>query len=211
MVNDLPLSWVTSTLEAEATRVGFAKHADPSRLYVPKNKGGLALPSISSLYQKQRASVACLALTSKDPTVRHTATLEIKREEQLSRAKFQPMIMARNSWQADPNANKRTLTRRTKAAIMEEDTERRLRHARGLEHQGQLLRATDDKAAEIWTSAALQLPPLVLKFCMNAAQDTLPHNSNLACGRGMMASHQLASCMEKDKLCYMSSTTAPQP
>ena len=118
--------------------------------------------------------------TLKDPTVRYTTSLEIRREDELNRPKFKPMITARDIWQKDPSANKKTLTRKMKAAIMECDVERRLQHAKRLEHQGQLLRAADDKAAEIWTSAVLQLPPLVLKFTMNAAQDTLPHNPNLA-------------------------------
>ena len=65
---------------------------------------------------------------------------------------------------------------------MENDAQRRLQHARGLEHQGQLLRATDEKAADIWFSA-VQLPPQVLSFSLNAAQDTLPHNVNLALWR----------------------------
>ena len=123
MVNDLPISWITSTLEAEATQflkrwVKLARPADPSRLYLPTSKGGLALPSISALYQKQRASLACQILTSTDPTVRHTATLGISREEELSRPKFKPMTVVRDTWQKDPSANRKALTRRTKVTIM---------------------------------------------------------------------------------------------
>ena len=91
---------------------------------------------------------------------------------------------------------------------MGNDTERRLHHARGLEHQGQLLRATDDKAAEMWSSAVMQLPPQVLSFSMNAVQDTLPHNANLAlwrkkdglsdacklCGKRQTLPHILKQC-----------------
>ena len=161
----------------------LARPADPSRLYLPRSKGGLALPSINALYQKQRASLACQILTSTDPTVRHTATLGIRREEELSRPKFKPMTVARDTWQKDPSANRKALTRRTKATIMENDAQRRLQHARGLEHQGQLLRATEDKASDIWSSAVQQLPPQVLSFSLNAAQDTLPHNANLALWR----------------------------
>ena len=89
MANELPMSWIMCTLEAEATRylkkwVGLAKHADPSRFYLPKKQGGLELPSISALYQKQSASVACQMLTSHDPAVRHITTLEIRREETLN-------------------------------------------------------------------------------------------------------------------------------
>ena len=54
---------------------------------------------------------------------------------------------------------------------MENDAQRRLQHARGLERQGQLLRATDNKATYIWSSAVQQLPSLVLSFSLNAAQE----------------------------------------
>ena len=51
---DLPTSWVTSSLEAMATRYlkkwsGLARSANTARLYLPKTEGGLALPSISLL------------------------------------------------------------------------------------------------------------------------------------------------------------------
>ena len=91
---------------------------------------------------------------------------------------------------------------------MKNDAETRLQHARGLEHQGQLLRTIDDKAANTWSSAVQQLPPLVVTFAMNAAQNTLPHNANLAlwkrkddlsdacklCGERQSLSHVLNHC-----------------
>ena len=54
-VNNVPLSWITRTMEATATRYlkrwsGLARSADPSRLYLPPSKGGLNLPSICQLY-----------------------------------------------------------------------------------------------------------------------------------------------------------------
>ena len=100
MANDL-MSWVKITLEAAATRflkrwVELARPADPSRLYLPKRNGGLELPSISTLYKKQCASVACQILTSRDPIVRHTATLEIRSEADLNRPTHRPMIATRD-------------------------------------------------------------------------------------------------------------------
>ena len=90
-VNKLPLSWVTRTLEATATRFlktwsGLAKTADTARLYLPQFQGGINLPPISLLYRKQHVSQACQLLASKDPAVRFTTTVEIKREEALQRA-----------------------------------------------------------------------------------------------------------------------------
>jgi len=105
-VNDLPIPWITSTMEADTTWflkrwVKLVRSADPSRL----------LPSISAFYQKQHASSM-----------------------------------------PDSVIIRKALTRRTKVTTMENDVQRRLQHGRGLEHQGQLLRATDYKAADIWSS-----------------------------------------------------------
>ena len=87
-VNQFPMSWVTSTLEAVATRflkrwVGLAKPADPSRLYLPKMEGGLGLPAISTIYRKQQASVASLLLTSPDPIIQHTVKLAVSIESKI--------------------------------------------------------------------------------------------------------------------------------
>ena len=78
---ELPISWVSSTLEAKATQFlkkwsGLAKSADPSRLYLPRNCGGLQLPSLSLLYRKLRSSQAALLLTSSDPVTRHVTTIK---------------------------------------------------------------------------------------------------------------------------------------
>ncbi len=55
-VNDLPLSWMTSKLEAQATKYlkrwsGLAKPADTARLYLPKSSGGLGLQPLSLLFK----------------------------------------------------------------------------------------------------------------------------------------------------------------
>ena len=187
-VNTLPISWVMSRLEATATRflkkwVGLARPADPSRLYLPKAEGGLGLPSISAVYRKQQASVASLLLTSSDPTVQHTTKLAIEKERRLCRPLHQPLLEVREIWQGDPGISRKSLTKRARAQVTADDAERRLDHAKGLQHQGQLLRATDSEAASIWANAVLQLPPQVMKFSLNGAQDTLPHNANLALWR----------------------------
>ena len=71
----LSLTWVTESLEAEATCflkrwVGLAHSAKPAPLYLPKTKGGLGLPSIVTLWKKQQVSRACQLISSQDPTIR---------------------------------------------------------------------------------------------------------------------------------------------
>ena len=212
-INKFPISCVTTTLEAMATRflkkwVGLARPADQSRLYLPTSEGGLGLPAISTCYRKQQASVASLLLTSPDPIVQHTIKLATRKEESLSRPSHQPMTEVREIWQADPGASRRSLLKRAKANASAKDTDRRMEHARNLPHQGQLLQATESSAASTWSATVLQLPPQVLRFSLNAAQDTLPHNFNLAmwkkrkklsdacklCGQTQTLAHVLNQC-----------------
>ena len=187
-INNLPLSWVTGTLEAAATRFlkrwsGLAKTADTARLYLPQSQGGLNLPPISLLYRKQQVSQACQLLASRDPAVRFTTTVEIRREEALQRATHRPMLAARETLVEDPGMSKRALMTRAKSAMAKEDAEKRMRHAQSLECQGQVFRCSEDGAASIWSKAVQKLPPELLKFSLNAVQDTLPHNANLAMWR----------------------------
>ena len=48
------------------------------------------------------------------------------------------------------------------------------------ERYGETLRVADGEAASQWASALHTLTPFELKFALNACQDTLPDNTNLA-------------------------------
>ena len=117
--------------------------------------------------------------TSRKPLVQHIAHLTIKREQNLHRPIYRQTLEVRDIWQEDPETNK-THLKKAKIQTTERESEKRLEHARDQQHQGQLMRATEDKAARTWSSAVLRLPPEVLSFSLNAGQDTLPHNANLA-------------------------------
>ena len=184
-INQFPISWVKSNLEATATRflkrwVGLARSADPSRLYIPKGEGGLDLPAISVVYKKQQASTASLLVTSSDPIVQHTTKVTIRKEQKIRRPSYRPMIEVRKIWQDDPGASKKSLIKKAKAQVRVDDVDKRLEHAKSLRHQGQLMRVTASKASSIWSSAILHSPSQILKFALNAAQNTLPHNANLS-------------------------------
>ena len=67
-IADLPISWISTVLEAMVTRFlkkwsGLARPADPAHLYLPKIEGGLALPPLSLLYRKMRMSQGVLLMT----------------------------------------------------------------------------------------------------------------------------------------------------
>ena len=79
-----------------------------------------------------------------------------------------------------------------------EDTVTR-QHAKGLPHQGQLVRLVSDGTEEIWSEAisCLQLVPL------NLATDT-PHNSNLDTWRkGDQLANSCKLCGRKQTLIYI--------
>ena len=109
----------------------------------------------------------------------HVTTMEIQREQALQRPKFQPMRLTRDVMVEDPGVSRRGLVARTKAKVARDDTNSRREHVENLPQQGQLTRETDEEAAEVW-SAVNSLPSESLKFALNTASDTLPHNSNLS-------------------------------
>ena len=60
-IYEFPLSWIERQLEGLVTRhlkkwAGLAKSANPNVLYLPKGKGGLEIPSITSLYKSLQVS-----------------------------------------------------------------------------------------------------------------------------------------------------------
>ena len=87
----------------------------------------------------------------------------------------------------DPGASRGVLGRRAKLLLTVEDSASRLKHAKSLPQQGELLRDTPDAAsARIWSAAVEHLSSAATKFILNAASDTLPYNSNLSLwGRGV--------------------------
>ena len=187
-ISELPMSWVAKCLEATTTRYlkkwsGLSRPADPSRLYLPKRNGELDLPNISTLYRKMRTSIACQLLTSRDPITQQVTKIETQKEESQKRAAFKPMLTVRDVMAADPGAKRQLLMKCTRNLVATEDVERRLDHAKSLTAQGQLHHLVDSDAATLWSEVVQKLPPEPMKFALNAAQDTLPHNSNLSLWR----------------------------
>ena len=149
---------------------GLAKCADTTRLYLLQAQG--SLPSFSLLYQKQQVYKACELLASRDPAVRYTSTLETKREEALQRPTHRPMLTARDALAIEPGMTKRALIKRAKSIVCKKDAGKRLQHALSLECQGRVFRCCEDSAASVWSSVVQKLPSELLKFSLNAVQDT---------------------------------------
>ena len=207
-VMELPISWVESTLEAKATQslkrwVGLAKCAETSRLYLPRAQGGLQLPPLTLLYKKLRASQASLLLTSKDRVVQHVVSRLTQHEENQHRTTFRPMVFARDLMAENPGVNRQGLVLQSKSLLMTEDADRRVEHAKSLPCQGQFARGTYDSAAEIWSVAVSSVSSGTLKFIMNAATDTLPHNSNLVLWGRSSVSRNCKLCRQQQTLMHV--------
>ena len=163
--------------------VGPVRSANPPLLlplYLPKAKGGMGLPSIGTIVKKQNISQARQFISSRDPAVRYAATKLTITEQQRRRIKFKPMVVARDALAAYPAMSKNKFSKVAKSMFREEDMEVKLSLMLASERRGEALRIAEGEAAAQWACALENLTPLHLKFALNACQDTLPHNSNLA-------------------------------
>ena len=95
----------------------------------------------------------------------------------------------------DPGVCRSVLGKRAKLLVAEEESAAHLEHAKSLPQQGELLRDTPDQAAaKVWSVAVGYLSSSATKFILNAACDSLPHNSNLSLwGRGVPSGCPLCS------------------
>ena len=218
-IEEFPTSWIRKNLEALATSfvkkwAGLAKSANTAILYLPRKLGGLNLPSISTLHKRLQVSRQAQLLTSADACVRHLAERELHQDLSLSR-RFKASVAVQEVMMMDPDFTRRSLSARAKGYVQASDDDDRLDNLRRLEKEGQMSRLSTPQAAEIWAKAVESLPDEILKFSLNSAVDTLPHNANLhlwkkkensscpLCGEKQSLIHVLNACsVARDKRRY---------
>ena len=181
---NLPISWVEKNLDSLATKflkrwTGLAKSANTCRLYLPKSKGGLQLPSISTTFKKLKCAKAASLMSSRDSLVRHMATQQTLAEASARRQAFKPFQQVVEVMQEDPGASRKTLAAQAKGRVAEVDASVHLEQCRTLSVQGQTVRQFEDRAADLWSQTVLTSPDHMMRFALNAVTDTLPHNANL--------------------------------
>ena len=220
LIQELPTSWVEKELDSRAARYlkqwsGLSKSANMTILHLPHSRGGLNLPQLSTMYRKLQVSRHTQLLTSRDGCVRFLADQCLKRECRLSRLKFRPATQAREVLAARPGGSRKALARAAKALVAEEVNAASLDHWHSLERQGHMGRCMDLECAKVWATVVKALPEEQMKFVLNAALDTLPHNANLhlwqkktssachLCGNNQSLLHVLNNCtMARDLHCY---------
>lgn len=183
-VEVLPISWVERDLQPLATKslkrwAGLARSSNTSILYLPAKRGGLALPSLVSLYKKSQAIRMAQLITSRDPGVRRVAELHLEEERRAQRNKHQPAQLVQDLLPAVQSQSRQAVTRAVKSVIAEEEGDRRHHNLCQLPLQGEMARLWDEASPALWVKAVQGLPPEPLKFALNASLNTLPTNANL--------------------------------
>ena len=101
----------------------------------------------------------------------------------------------------DPDFTRRSLTARAKDYVQAADDVDRLDNLQRLEKEGQMSKLSTPQAAEIRTKTVESLPDEIMKFSLNSAVDTLPHNANLHLWKKESSSCPL--CGEKQSLIHV--------
>ena len=181
---NLPISWVEKNLDTLATKflkrwTGLAKSVNTCCLYLPKNKGGLQTPSISTTFKKIQCAKAASLMSFRDSLIRHLVSQQTLVEASAQWQAFKPFQWVVELMQEDPGASRKTLAARAKGRVAEVDTSVHFERCKALPVQGQTARQFEDRAADLWSQAVLTSPDHVMRFALNAVMDTLPHNANL--------------------------------
>ena len=210
-IEEFPISWVEKNLDPLASRSlkkwsGLARSANTALLHLPGRDGGLNLPLMSSMHKQIQVSRQSRLLTSRDTCVRHMAEKALQKDLSLSRAKFKASKQVREAMSLDPNLSGKHLAKVTKTLVRDEDNDQKRSQLQQLEKQGHMSRCSPSDGAKVWAKALEGIPDEHLKFALNSAVDTLPHNANLQlwrkrdsstcplCGENQTLIHVLNTC-----------------
>ena len=184
LIHEFPITWIEKQVDPLATRylkkwAGLCRSGNTAILYLSNALGGFNLPRLSTLHKKLQVSRQCQLLMSRDGCVRFLADRNLKQELGVGRKKFRPATLARDIISTNPAGNRKSLSRAAKKMVKEDDNSALLENLQRLEQQGQMSRCTDTRCAPVWAGVVRELPDQIMKFSINAAVDSLPHNANL--------------------------------
>ena len=124
----------------------------------------------------------------------------------LSRLKFRASRKVRDAMMHNPDFSRKILTTATNLLIREVDDDHHLQSLQRLEKQGHMSQCSSPDGAKIWAKALEGAKDKHLRFALNSAVDTLPHNANLylwkkridescpLCGERQSLIHVLNTC-----------------
>ena len=103
----------------------------------------------------------------------------LQKDLSLSRPKFRASKEVREAMSLDPDLSGKRLAKVTKQMIRKEADNQKLLNVHRLEKQGNLSRCSPTDGAKVSAKALEAVHDEHLKFPLNSAVDTLPHNANL--------------------------------
>ena len=134
------------------------------------------------------------------------AETALQKDLTLSRLKFRASRKVRDAMINNPDFSRKTLTTATKSLVREDDDDCHLQSLQRLEKQGHMSRCSSPDGGKIWAKALQGVRDEHLRFALNSAVDTLPHNANLflwkkhtddacpLCGERQSLIHVLNTC-----------------
>ena len=150
-----------------------------------------------------KLSHATLLLTSRDRVTQQVARRTLDKESSQRRAQFKPVTYSQKIMAENSGAHQRVLLKQVKNTANVEDATSRRKQAEALLLQGQMLRASNLTADGIWAVAVSKLGSEAMKFALNAASETLPHNNHLARWYRGCCTDQCKLCGKKQTLLHV--------
>ena len=133
----------------------------------------------STFHKRLQVSRQACLLTSPDPCVRLIAERALQKDLSLARPKFRASLEARDVMMNDPNFSRKSVAAATKVLVTEDGEDKCLSSLQHLEKQGHMSRCLFPEGATLWAKALERADDDHLRFALNSAVDTLPHNANL--------------------------------
>ena len=186
-ITDMPPSFVSRILEACCTRflkkwLKMPRCANLNSLYLYPSFVGLALPSITAMHKSLHVSKLAALSQSRDPIImRELASRYIAKHQNSGPAETVHKVMYHH-----PMSSKSQVKATIKRKVDESENAARYDNISNLEVKGWFWRqgCVGNTTLDYWSRAVWALPSHMMSFALNAAQDTLPHNSNLVCWKG---------------------------
>ena len=130
LTEDLPITWLEHVLQPLATKAlkrwaGLARSSNTFIHFLPVKRGGLALPSLVSLYKKQQAVRMVQLFSSSNPGVHKAADLLLVEERKRQRKSFRPAALVDELLPEDRSQSQKTLTRAVKTLLREDEADER--------------------------------------------------------------------------------------
>ena len=184
LVERFPISLFKKVIQPLVTRYlkkwsGLMRSANTSLLFLSPRKGGLGLPSVTTMYKKQQVSRQVQLQTSRDPRVRKVAQQQLEVQRSMERVLFKPAEVAHSVIELDSNLCRKNLNRRARALVTTEEDEALSANLLNLPQQGRMMTQFGGNAAALWSRCISKLPPEPLSFILNATVESLPTNANL--------------------------------